>query len=35
MAEELKMGSWTYVASRLNQKKEFEETNDQNQLNLV
>ena len=35
IAEELKMGSWTYVASRLNRKKEVKGTNDQNQLNLV
>jgi REP element-mobilizing transposase RayT len=35
IAEELKMGSWTYVASRLNRKDELKETNDQNQLNFV
>jgi REP element-mobilizing transposase RayT len=35
IAEALKMGSWMYVASRLNRKKEVKGTNDQNQLNLV
>jgi hypothetical protein len=35
IAEELKMGSWTYVPSRLNRKKEVQGTYDQNQLDLV
>jgi hypothetical protein len=35
IAEELKMGSWTYVASRLNRKNKIERANAQNQLNLV
>jgi len=35
IAEELKMGSWTYVASRLNRKQEIKRTDDQNQLNLA
>ena len=35
IAEELKMGSWMYVASRLNKKIEVKETNDRNQLKLL
>jgi hypothetical protein len=35
IAEELKMGSWTYVPGRLNRKKEVKKTNVQNQLDLV